>query len=54
MIKIAFFVESPMVVSSPTLKYTSFGRSRHVAASNAPSTPSGTTRITANGIDQLS
>ena len=53
-IRIAFFDDRPMVVSRPTWKYTSFDSPRPLAASSAPSTPSGTTSITANGTDQLS
>ena len=43
-----------MVVSRPTWKYTSLERPRSVAASTAPTTPSGITRITDTGTDQLS
>ena len=53
-IRIAFFADRPMVVSSPTWKNTSFSSPRRVAPSTAPIMPSGTTSITANGIDQLS
>ncbi len=53
-IRIAFFADRPMVVSRPTWKNTSLSRPRSVAASSAPITPSGTTSITENGIDQLS
>ncbi len=53
-IRIAFFADNPTVVSRPTWKNTSFSSPRRVAASSAPSTPSGTTMITENGIDQLS
>ena len=54
MIRIAFFADKPMMVIRPTWKYTSFSKPRPVTASSTPSTPSGTTRITASGIDQLS
>ena len=54
MIRIAFFDDRPMMAIRPTLKNTSLGMPRRVTASTAPSMPSGTTRITANGIDQLS
>ena len=54
MIRIAFFADRPITVIRPTLKKTSFGMPRRVAPSTAPSTPSGTTSSTANGIDQLS
>ncbi len=50
----AFLLDRPMMAMRPTLKYTSLGRPRSVTASTAPKTPSGTTSITANGIDQLS
>ena len=53
-IRIAFFDESPMVARRPTWKYTSLDNPRPLAASSAPNTPSGTTRITAKGTDQLS
>jgi len=43
-----------MMAIRPTLKYTSLGNTRSHMASAAPSTPSGTTSSTANGIDQLS
>ena len=54
MMRMAFLVDSPTVVSRPTLKYTSFGSSRKVTAASAPRIPNGTTRITATGIVQLS
>ena len=54
MIRMAFLADRPMMVIRPTWKYTSFSRPRPVTASSTPSTPSGTTRITASGIDQLS
>ena len=54
MIRMAFLADRPMMVIRPTWKYTSFARLRPVTASSTPSTPSGTTRITASGIDQLS
>ncbi|CFP25654.1 Uncharacterised protein [Bordetella pertussis] len=50
----AFLAASPMVVSSPTWKYTSLDRPRVMVASKAPTTPSGTTSITAVGMLQLS
>ncbi len=43
-----------MTAISPTLKYTSLGRSRRVVAMSEPTMPSGTTRMTAAGMDQLS
>ncbi len=52
--RMAFFADSPTVVSSPTWKNTSLLRPRSVVASTAPTTPSGTTSITTAGIDQLS
>ena len=39
---------------NPTLKYTSLGKPRNITADTAPKIPSGTTSITAKGIDQLS
>ncbi|MCY1233553.1 hypothetical protein D9M72_461000 [compost metagenome] len=54
MIRIAFLADRPIVAIRPTLKYTSFGMSRIITASTEPMTPSGTTMITATGIDQLS
>lgn len=53
-IRIAFFAERPTVVSRPTWKYTSLARPRILVARIAPMTPSGTTSMTENGIDQLS
>ncbi len=53
-IRMAFFADRPIVVSSPTWKYTSFSSPRSSVAVTAPMTPSGTTSSTANGIDQLS
>ncbi|CFN64137.1 Uncharacterised protein [Bordetella pertussis] len=53
-IRMAFLAASPMVVSSPTWKYTSLDRPRVMVASKAPTTPSGTTSITAVGMLQLS
>ena len=53
-IRMAFFADRPMVASRPTWKYTSLESIRMFAAPSAPSTPRGTTRITANGTDQLS
>jgi len=54
MIRMAFFAAKPMIVISPTWKYTSFARPRNIVASTTPSTPSGTTMITASGMVQLS
>ena len=54
MIRMAFLADSPMMVMRPTWKYTSLDMPRPVMASSTPSTPSGTTRMTASGIDQLS
>ena len=54
MIRIAFFADRPIVVSRPTWKYTSSDSPRPLAATSAPSTPSGTISSTAIGIDQLS
>src|SRR6202041_1885779 len=53
-IRIAFFADRPTVVSRPTWKNTSLARPRSSVARMAPITPSGTTSITATGIDQLS
>ena len=53
-IRIAFFAARPTVVSSPTWKYTSLDSPRSKVAASAPMMPSGTTSITADGIDQLS
>jgi hypothetical protein len=50
----AFFDARPMVVTSATRKYTSFSRPRSWAASTEPTMPSGITRSTENGTDQLS
>ena len=54
MIKMAFLADKPMMVISPTWKYTSFVMPRRVIPSSTPSTPRGTTRMTDSGIDQLS
>ena len=54
MIRMAFFADSPIVVKSPTWKYTSSDNPRPVTAISAPRMPSGTISSTANGIDQLS
>ncbi|MCY1371572.1 hypothetical protein D9M69_587220 [compost metagenome] len=53
-IRMAFFAARPMVVSKPTWKYTSLDSPRMLVAARAPRMPSGTTSITAIGIDQLS
>jgi hypothetical protein len=53
-IRIAFFAANPIVVRRPTLKYTSFACPKVLAAMRAPKMPTGTARMTANGIDQLS
>ena len=42
------------MVISPTWKYTSLAMPRRLTPSSTPSTPSGTTRMTDSGIDQLS
>ncbi len=42
------------MVIMPTLKNTSLGRPRSMTAATAPTRPSGTTSITASGMDQLS
>ena len=52
--RMAFLADKPTMVSRPTLKNTSLGNPRNVAASSAPRMPSGTTRITATGMDQFS
>ena len=54
MIRIAFLADKPITAMSPTLKYTSSSRPRSQVKVSAPSTPSGTTSMTATGIDQLS
>ena len=54
MIRMAFFADRPMMVIRPIWKYTSAVRPRMYTPISTPSTPSGTTRITASGIDQLS
>ena len=46
--------DRPITAIRPTWKYTSFSRPRSQVKMRAPSTPSGTTSITATGIDQLS
>ncbi len=53
-IRMAFFAARPTVTSKPTWKNTSLDRPRRLVAISAPITPSGTTRMTAIGIDQLS
>ncbi len=53
-IKMAFLVESPMIVIIPTLKNTSFDMSAMKTAQTAPISPNGTTNITAKGVAQLS
>ena len=53
-IKIAFLLTKPMVVSKPTWKYTSLFMPKAPVIPSAPITPSGTTKMTAIGIDQLS
>ena len=53
-IRIAFFADSPMIVMSPTLKNTSFGRPRSNAATAVPMSPTGTAISTAAGMLQLS
>ena len=54
MIRMAFFADRPMMVIRPIWKYTSLVSPRMFTPISTPSTPSGTTRITASGIDQLS
>ena len=54
MIRIAFLLVRPMVVSIATWKYTSRSSPRRVAASAIPRMPSGATSSTEVGIDQLS
>ena len=49
MISTAFFADRPMMVIRPILKYTSLLKPRAPVPNTTPSTPSGTTRITANG-----
>ena len=53
-IRMAFLAASPTVVSKPTWKNTSLLKPRNKVASTVPMMPSGTTSITATGIDQLS
>jgi len=53
-IRMAFFVVSPSVVSSPIWKYTSLARPRKLDAMIPPMTPSGKTSRMAMGIAQLS
>ncbi len=53
-IRIAFLAESPIRVIRPTLKKTSFVIFVTDTASTAPSSPRGTTSMTAKGTDQLS
>src|SRR5215207_6297950 len=52
--RIAFFAARPMMVTSPTLKYTSAPSPRIIVNRIEPSTPSGTTRSTDTGTAQLS
>ena len=53
-IRMAFFEARPTVVKRPTWKYTSLSSPRRLVKMTAPSTPSGTPRITASGTVQLS
>jgi hypothetical protein len=53
-IRIAFFAARPMIVISPTLKYTSADIPRDIVNTTEPSTPRGTTSSTASGTAQLS
>src|ERR1700744_1193523 len=53
-ITIAFFAAGPITVTTPILKYMSFGTPNERQNATTPSTPSGTTSRTAAGIDQLS
>ena len=50
----AFFAARPTTTIRPIWTYTSFGMPRSQTPNSAPSTPNGTPRSTANGIDQLS
>ena len=53
-IRMAFLADRPISVIRPTLKKTSFVMPATDTAITAPIRPSGTTSMTANGIDQLS
>src|ERR1700722_6804147 len=53
-IRIAFFEARPTVVNNPTWKNTSLLKPRSIVANTVPMMPSGTTNMTATGIDQLS
>lgn len=53
-IRIAFLADKPMMVTNPTLKKTSLAIPLSITNATAPIIPSGITKITANGIDQLS
>ena len=50
----AFLADKPTTVSNPTCRYTSFEKPRIAVNNTAPNTPSGITKSTENGIDQLS
>ena len=52
--RMPFLAARPMMVTRPTLKYTSFGIPTNVAAATAPSAPIGTISSTDMGIFQLS
>src|SRR5580692_2962655 len=52
--RIAFFEARPTVVNNPTWKNTSLLKPRSIVANTVPMMPSGTTNMTATGIDQLS
>ena len=54
MIRIAFLAARPMMVTRPTLKYTSLGMPATITAATAPSAPTGTISSTDAGIFQLS
>ena len=50
----AFLADNPITVIRPIWKYTSLGMARIHTPNSVPSTPSGTTRMTASGMLQLS
>ncbi|KAG1245136.1 hypothetical protein G6F65_021401 [Rhizopus arrhizus] len=53
-IRMAFLAASPITVTIPTWKYTSFDMPRALTSATAPSMPSGTTSMTEIGMAQLS
>src|SRR3546814_19252951 len=53
-IRIAFFVDTPIVVTNPTWKTKSLASPVIVAARNAPTAPRGTPNTTENGRDTIS